>query len=45
MPLRLSSTKSAWLENFKAELDAGKKRKQALAIAYSEQRKAQREGH
>jgi hypothetical protein len=40
MPLVKSTSKSAFRTNVKAELNAGKKRDQALAIAYSVQRKA-----
>ena len=40
MPLIKSSSKSAFNKNLKAELNAGKSKKQALAIAYSVQRKA-----
>lgn len=42
MPLRHSASHAAFVENLKRELDAGKPRKQALAIAYSEQRRAKR---
>lgn len=40
MPLRVSPKATAFQENLKTELAAGKPRKQALAIAYSVQRKA-----
>lgn len=39
MPLRQSSSKKAFQQNVKAEIRAGKPRKQAVAIAYSVQRK------
>jgi hypothetical protein len=40
MPLVKSPTKQAFRKNVKAEIDAGKPQKQAIAIAYSVQRKA-----
>lgn len=40
MPLIKSSSKEAFKSNLKAELGAGKKKDQALAIAYSVKRKA-----
>lgn len=40
MPLKKSSSKKAFEANLKKELSAGKPKKQALAIAYSVQRKA-----
>ena len=40
MPLIKSSSKKAFSKNVKAEIKAGKPRKQAIAIAYSVQRKA-----
>ena len=40
MPLTKSKSKGAFVSNLKAELKAGKGKKQALAIAYSTQRKA-----
>ncbi len=43
MPLLNSAAKSAFQANFKKELSAGKPKKQALAIAYSVQRKAKKE--
>lgn len=42
MPLQHSSSPEAFKSNLKAELSAGKPRAQALAIAYSEQRRAKR---
>jgi hypothetical protein len=42
MPLKKSSSKKAFTSNLKAELKAGKPRKQALAIAYSVQKQAGR---
>ncbi len=41
MPLEHSASKKAFSHNVKAEMDAGKPQKQAVAIAYSEQRQAQ----
>jgi hypothetical protein len=40
MPLVKSSSKKAFRENVKAEVEAGKPVKQAVAIAYSVKRKA-----
>lgn len=40
MPLIKSKSKEAFKKNVKAEMKAGKPKKQALAIAYSVQRKA-----
>lgn len=40
MPLKKSSSDKAFTSNLKAELGAGKPKKQALAIAYSVQREA-----
>ena len=40
MPLIKSASKKAFQKNVKAELNAGKSKKQAVAIAYSVQRKA-----
>lgn len=40
MPLMKSSSKAAFVKNLKAELNAGKPKKQALAISYSVQRRA-----
>ena len=42
MPLIKSSSKEAFRKNVKAEMKAGKPKKQAIAIAYSVQRKAKR---
>jgi hypothetical protein len=42
MPLKKSTSKKAFTSNLKAELKAGKPRKQALAIAYSVQKQAGR---
>lgn len=42
MPLQKSPNPKAFQSNLKAELKAGKPRKQALAIAYSTQRQAQK---
>lgn len=41
MPLVKSASKSAFRSNIKAEMAAGKPKKQSLAIAYSVKRKAQ----
>lgn len=40
MPLVKSKSKKAFVKNLKEELKSGKSREQALAIAYSVQRKA-----
>lgn len=40
MPLNKSKSKKAFSANVKAEMDAGKPQKQAVAIAYSEKRAA-----
>lgn len=40
MPLKKSTSKSAFVSNLKAEISAGKPQKQALAISYSVKRKA-----
>ena len=40
MPLVKSASKEAFRKNVKAEMAAGKSRKQAVAIAYSTQRAA-----
>lgn len=42
MPLKKSATKSAFSHNVKAEMKAGKPKKQAVAIAYSVQREAKK---
>jgi hypothetical protein len=42
MPLKKSATPKAFKENIKAEIKAGKPVKQAVAIAYSEKREAQK---
>jgi hypothetical protein len=40
MPLKKGTSKKTFVKNLKTELKAGKKKSQALAIAYSVQRKA-----
>jgi hypothetical protein len=40
MPLNKSGSKAAFKQNIKTEMAAGKPQKQAVAIAYSEQRQA-----
>lgn len=40
MPLKHSKSKAAFKSNVKAEIKAGKPTKQAVAIAYSEKRRA-----
>ena len=40
MPLKKSASKAAFKSNIKAEMKSGKPVKQAVAIAYSVQRKA-----
>jgi hypothetical protein len=42
MPLKKSTSKSAFKQNVKAEIAAGKPVKQAVAIAYSIKRRAAR---
>jgi hypothetical protein len=42
MPLKKSASDKAFTANLKKELGAGKPKKQALAIAYSVKREAQR---
>ena len=44
MPLKKSTSKKAFSENVKAEVNAGKPQKQAVAIAYSVKRKAAHKG-
>lgn len=39
MPLKKSSSESAFVANIKAEIKSGKPKKQALAIAYATKRK------
>lgn len=42
MPLVKSTSKKAFEKNVKTEIKAGKKPKQAVAIAYSEKREAKK---
>lgn len=42
MPLQKSTSKKAFAHNVRAEINAGKKPKQAIAIAYSVQREAKK---
>ena len=42
MPLEKSKSKRAFKHNIRAEVKAGKPLKQAVAIAYSEKRRAKR---
>ncbi len=44
MPLIKSKSKKAFSHNVKAEMDAGKPQKQALAIAYAQKRKGYAQG-
>lgn len=44
MPLKVSASQSAFRSNIKTEMKAGKPQKQAVAIAYSQKRKAQKKG-
>lgn len=39
MPIKKSGSESAFVSNIKAEIKAGKPKKQALAIAYATKRK------
>lgn len=42
MPLERGKSKKAFSHNVKAEMKAGKPQKQAVAIAYSEKRRAKK---
>ena len=42
MPLKKSKSKAAFKSNIRAEVKAGKPIKQAVAIAYSEKRRAKK---
>ena len=42
MPLKKSTSKTSFRKNVKAEIEAGKPVKQAVAIAYSVKRKAKK---
>lgn len=42
MPLKKGSSKAAFSQNIKTEIAAGKPQKQAVAIAYSVQRKTKK---
>jgi hypothetical protein len=42
MPLKKGKSKAAFSHNVKAEMRAGKPQKQAVAIAYAQQRKARK---
>lgn len=44
MPLNKSTSKPAFKQNIKREIAAGKPQKQAVAIAYSVKRQAQKRG-
>lgn len=44
MPLEKGKSKSAFQHNVRAEIDAGKPPKQAVAIAYSERRRLAKGG-
>ncbi len=44
MPLKKSSSKSAFTGNLRKEIASGKKPKQAVAIAYAVKREAQKKG-
>lgn len=44
MPLVRSASKQAFSKNVSREMKAGKPQRQAVAIAYSEKREAQRRG-
>ena len=44
MPLVKSTSKGAFRKNIKAEMKAGKPKKQSLAIAYNVQRKSKKNG-
>lgn len=42
MPLKTSTSQSAFHSNIKAEMNAGKPQKQAVAIAYAKKREAEK---
>ena len=44
MPLVKSTSKTAFRKNIKAEIEAGKPQKQAVAVAYSVKRQAAKKG-
>lgn len=44
MPLKSGKSKSAFKANVKTEMAAGKPQKQALAIAFAQQRKSAKKG-
>lgn len=44
MPLKKSPSKEAFRKNVKAEIDAGKKPAQAVAIAYSVKKESAKKG-
>jgi hypothetical protein len=44
MPLEKSKSKAAFKQNVKTEIAAGRPPKQAVAIAYSEQRRSSKRG-
>ena len=44
MPLKSGKSKKAFGENVKTEMAAGKPQKQAVAIAYAQQRKGSKKG-
>lgn len=44
MPLKKSASKAAFSANVKKEIASGKPQKQAVAIAYSVKREAQKKG-
>lgn len=44
MPLKKSASKKAFEHNVRAEINAGKSKRQAVAIAYSVKREAKKKG-
>lgn len=42
MPIKVGTSPKTFSQNVKAEMDAGRPRKQAIAIAYSQKRKAEK---
>ena len=44
MPLKTGTSKKTFSQNVKAEMDAGRPQKQAVAIAYAKKREAQKKG-
>ena len=45
MPLKKGTSTKAFQSNVKKEIEAGKPQKQAVAIAYSQKREAEKKAH